>query len=579
MNKDSRKNDQTDKRITILTPAYNRGYILPRLYRSLKHQMNQEFEWMIVNDGSDDNTDSLVSAWMKEAPPFPIHYIRTENGGKHRAVNRAVSQIHTPWTFIVDSDDWLLDDALKSVYEWIQTVESDALFGAVSGLRGYTAYERIGEYPSGISAGGYIDATNLQRRKLHLTGDKAEIYRTSLLRSYPFPEIAGETFIAEGVIWDQIAEDGYKIRWFNKIIYITDYLEDGLTRHIDSLRLRNFKGYTLEVRREMGRRGFYKYRILGRYCFMARKKGLKRADVRALLLLAPVPYYTGVVFSFLYECQELLAKRTCSRRDVSGACGGMQSEGLSVKKWNLYVNMLYQYIASWRGAEHAVFLDREATVREILAQKKTFIRYGDGEFDIMEGKSIHYQACTPALRKALRDILDSYIAGEGKGGYLVGMPHAFLKPSGRFMLTSRRLLSCWSHTRYFFRREFDRKVCYGDAFLFSGDGEAVYRHIWTDAAPDQVVFVHHAPVYAEQFEKTYHIPTVFVRILPENAFEELERIYCDVCGCVSDAAAQNKRLMVLISAGPCGKVLAHRLAQDGIWAIDTGHCWDEPLQI
>ena len=64
--------------------------------------MNQEFEWMIVNDGSDDNTDSLVSAWMKEAPPFPIHYIRTENGGKHRAVNRAVSQIHTPWTFIVD---------------------------------------------------------------------------------------------------------------------------------------------------------------------------------------------------------------------------------------------------------------------------------------------------------------------------------------------------------------------------------------------------------------------------------------------------------------------------------------------
>ncbi len=566
--------------ITVLTPAYNRAYILPRLYESLKRQTNQNFVWVIVNDGSNDDTDCLVSVWMKEKHSFPMRYIKTESGGKHRAVNRAVPQIHTPWTFIVDSDDWLLDDAIECVYAWIQTVESDASFGAVAGLRGYTAYKRIGKYPSDISTGGYIDATNLQRRKLHLTGDKAEIYRTSLLRNYPFPEIEGETFMAEGVIWDQIAEDGYKIRWFNRIIYITDYLEDGLTKHIDRLRLQNFKGYTLEVQREMGRRGFYKYRILGKFCYMAKKKGLKRADVRRLLLLAPVPYYAGAAFSWLYECLEPLRKRKRSRRDMPAGCDGRErKEGLSVKKWNLYVKMVYQYIASWRCAKHAVFLDREATVREILAQKKSFIRYGDGEFDIMEGRSIHYQIYTPALKEALRDILDTYIAEKGNTEYLVGMPHAFLKPSGRFMLKSRRLLSCWSHTRYFFKKQFDHSVCYGDAFLFSEDGEAVYRHIWTDAAPDQAVFVHHDPVYAEQFEKTYRIPAVFVRILPENAFGEIERIYRDVCGHVSGADALDKRVIVLISAGPCGKVLAHRLAQRGIWAIDTGHCWDEPLQV
>lgn len=295
--------------ITILTPAYNRDYILPQLYESLRHQTNQDFEWLIVNDGSDDNTDCLVSGWMKEKRFFQMRYIKTENGGKHRALNRAILQVYTPWVFIVDSDDWLLDDAIECVEKWIKTVEPDPSFAGVSGLRGYTANKQIGEFPSEICTGGYIDATNLQRRRLHLTGDKAEIYRTSILREYPFPEIEGETFITEGLVCNQIAEDGYKIRWFNKIIYITDYLEDGLTKNIDRVRFKNFRGYTLEVKQEMGQKGFYKYRILGRYCLMAEEKGLKRDEVRRLLSITQVQYCIGKLLSFIQRLRSKMENR------------------------------------------------------------------------------------------------------------------------------------------------------------------------------------------------------------------------------------------------------------------------------
>ena len=100
----------------------------------------------------------------------------------------------------------------------------------------------IGQFPSKLE---FIDATNLERKSKKLLGDKAEVYRKDILLKYPFPEFEGEKFLTEAVVWNRIAADGYKIRWFNKIICICEYLDDGLTKtDAEERRINNFNGYT-----------------------------------------------------------------------------------------------------------------------------------------------------------------------------------------------------------------------------------------------------------------------------------------------------------------------------------------------
>lgn len=97
--------------MTILTPTYNRAYILKNALDSLCRQTDPDFEWIIVDDGSTDNTEQLVRAWLAEPLPFPLHYIKQENGGKHRALNRGVLSAVYDYVLILDSDDYLTDDA------------------------------------------------------------------------------------------------------------------------------------------------------------------------------------------------------------------------------------------------------------------------------------------------------------------------------------------------------------------------------------------------------------------------------------------------------------------------------------
>ena len=101
------------KFITVLTPTYNRAHILPNLYGSLCRQTNQFFDWLVVDDGSTDDTEALVNKWVSMDHSFRISYIRKENGGKNRAINDGVRMIDTPFTMIVDSDDFLTDDAIE----------------------------------------------------------------------------------------------------------------------------------------------------------------------------------------------------------------------------------------------------------------------------------------------------------------------------------------------------------------------------------------------------------------------------------------------------------------------------------
>lgn len=231
--------------ITIFTPTYNRAYSLPDLYNSLCKQTCKDFEWVVVDDGSIDGTEELIAEFLdnqaKAVVPFCIKYFKQENGGKHRAINRGVREAEGELFFIVDSDDQLTHDAVEWIeFQWSRIVnENVALNRKFVGLSG------IRVYPDGKKIGGekyfdQIDATALDIRwKYKIKGDLAEVYRTDILRQFPFPDIAGETFCTESLIWDRIAAQGYILRYIHQGIYIGNYLADGLSAKQHRIRKEN----------------------------------------------------------------------------------------------------------------------------------------------------------------------------------------------------------------------------------------------------------------------------------------------------------------------------------------------------
>ena len=212
--------------ITIFTPTYNRRQLIERLYQSLLSQTAKNFEWIVVDDGSTDNTEKYFSELLSKSQSFPIRYIKQPNGGKHRAINHGVQLANGELFFTVDSDDYLTKDAVEKVTKWAKTLDNSHKWAGVAGLRGDYNLNIIGERNN---LSHYIDAKNTERRQNNLQGDKPEIYFTKILKKFPFPEIPGENFISEEIVSNKLARNGYYMRWFNEIIYIGDYLENGLT--------------------------------------------------------------------------------------------------------------------------------------------------------------------------------------------------------------------------------------------------------------------------------------------------------------------------------------------------------------
>ena len=231
-----REQDGSTPLFSVFTPTYNRAQYLERLFRSLLKQDASLLEWIIVDDGSTDRTKDVVSSF---AAPFKIIYSKQSNGGKHRAINRGVQLASGQFFFIVDSDDYLCDHALEIAQRYALSIGKDAGLGGVCGLKCFPN----GAINGTTFEGDFLDITTLERPKYGISGDKAEIFITSLFRQYPFPEFEGETFCTERVVYDRIAHDGYKLRFFNCPLVCVEYLADGLTAHYNNLLLSNPWGY------------------------------------------------------------------------------------------------------------------------------------------------------------------------------------------------------------------------------------------------------------------------------------------------------------------------------------------------
>lgn len=235
-------------KITVFTPTYNRGYCLERLFESLTHQTYQDFEWVIIDDGSTDCTQELIKSFQEKQVFFPIIYKKTENGGKHRAINRGMELVKGEMVLFMDSDDWLREDALEWIAKMDESISKKIRhkYAGVQGLKVYTNGSLVGK----TFKGDYLDCTTIERKKYNIYGDKAEVYYTNVIKRYPFPEIEGEKFVTERLVWDKIAYDGYVVRYFNEGIYFCEYLEDGLTHGGNVLYAKNPKQWAMAIRQD-----------------------------------------------------------------------------------------------------------------------------------------------------------------------------------------------------------------------------------------------------------------------------------------------------------------------------------------
>lgn len=224
-------------KLTIFTPTYNRAYTLHKCYESLKLQTNQDFKWLIIDDGSSDNTKELVQKWIDEKQ-LDITYHYQENQGMHGAHNTAYELIDTELNVCIDSDDYMPKDAVEKILNYWKEHKSDDLAGII-GLDVYENGDVIGtKLPDNLESETLFDL--YQKHKVK--GDKKIVYRTDLSRQYPYPLFEGERYVGLAYKYYKI-DQTHKLGLLNEVLCIVEYMEDGSSKNMLHQYKRNPKGF------------------------------------------------------------------------------------------------------------------------------------------------------------------------------------------------------------------------------------------------------------------------------------------------------------------------------------------------
>lgn len=221
--------------ITVFTPTYNRKEELKNLYKSLIKQEYKDFEWVIVDDGSTDGTKEVVESLIKENK-IKMNYFKQENKGKSLAHNKGVELAKGEFFVGIDSDDYLTEDALSTVALYLEKIKSKK---EICGL-GFLNYkmgtnEIIGsKFPKDEMEETYYNIYN----KFNVTGDKELTFKTDIIKQFSFPEIKGEKFVPESLLFNRISKK-YKFLFINKAIIYKKYLEEGYSNNYFELAKKN----------------------------------------------------------------------------------------------------------------------------------------------------------------------------------------------------------------------------------------------------------------------------------------------------------------------------------------------------
>ena len=268
------------KRLTVFTPTYNREKLLGRVYESLVLQDSQDFKWRIVDDGSKDNTKSVVEGFISEGK-IDIVYVYTENGGKMRAHNVATSMCDTELFLCLDSDDWLKEGSVSKLIDTWDEISRDSSSKPYAGIishKGKSDTELLSgvEFPEGIK--------NSSLYNLYLNGFRGEttiMFKTEVIKSFPFPEIENEKYVPEDYIYDKI-DMNYVYYIFPEITTICEIMENGYTDSVKELKIRNKEAFYLyyEQRARITPISLLKLKYAGFYAKFAKLTGKNVFDTK-----------------------------------------------------------------------------------------------------------------------------------------------------------------------------------------------------------------------------------------------------------------------------------------------------------
>lgn len=240
------------KKLTVFTPAFNRAYCIHQLYESLLRQTNQEFIWLVIDDGSSDNTKDLIQKWIYENK-IEIRYIYQENQGMHGAHNTAYENIDTELNVCIDSDDYMTDNAVELILKKWDGIEDKTNISGIVGLDYDIKGRVIGStFPDNLK----ISSLNDIYDKFKVKGDKKLVLRTEIVKKYPsYPIFEDERFVPLGTLYLMI-DQKYQLLCLNKALCIVEYMADGSTMNIFKQYKRHPKGFryarTIELKYKTG---------------------------------------------------------------------------------------------------------------------------------------------------------------------------------------------------------------------------------------------------------------------------------------------------------------------------------------
>ncbi|WP_391557572.1 glycosyltransferase family A protein [Robertmurraya sp.] len=224
--------------LTIFTPTFNRAYTLNKCYESLKRQSCKDFIWLVVDDGSKDNTKELISSWIEEKI-VPIKYVYQENQGMHGAHNTAYELIDTELNVCIDSDDYIPDDAVEKIITFWR-INGSGNFAGFVGLDATPDGEVIGTVmPKNVKESTLLDLYG----KYGVKGDKKLVYRTEVIKATPpYPVFKNEKYCPLSYKYI-LVDQKHPLLIFNEILCYVEYMPDGSSMNIINQYRKNPRGF------------------------------------------------------------------------------------------------------------------------------------------------------------------------------------------------------------------------------------------------------------------------------------------------------------------------------------------------